>query len=52
MGISRWTSLIVQFQTGWILLAATVVLAAGAVGAGYPALKAANQDAVEALSYE
>ncbi len=51
-GISRWTSLIVQFHTGWILITATVVLTAGAVGATYPALKAANQDAVEALSYE
>ena len=41
-----------QFQASWVLLAVTVVLTAGAVGAVYPALKAANQDAVEALSYE
>jgi len=52
MGISHLTSLIVELQIGWMLVAAAVVLAAGAVGAVYPALKAANQDAVEALSYE
>ena len=32
--------------------AAAIGLAAGAVGALYPAIRAANQDPVKALSYE
>jgi len=36
----------------WLLLATVIGLASGLVGALYPALLAANQDAIKALSYE
>jgi putative ABC transport system permease protein len=51
-GIERVTSLQLEFHWSWILIAALVGLGAGAVGALYPAVRAANQDAVKALSYE
>lgn len=46
------TSLIVTLELGWIALAASVALFASALGALYPAVKAAKQDPVEALAYE
>lgn len=46
------TTLQVEFQFTWILIATLMGLAAGIVGAFYPAIRAANQDAVKALSYE
>jgi putative ABC transport system permease protein len=53
----RWlimsqTSLIVEFEWQWIVVASSLAVAGGMVGALYPALKAAHQDPVEALSYE
>jgi putative ABC transport system permease protein len=51
-GIERATSLQFEFHWSWILIAALIGLGAGAVGALYPAVRAANQDAVKALSYE
>ncbi|HEY8459969.1 MAG TPA: ABC transporter permease [Blastocatellia bacterium] len=51
-GIERATSLKLEFHWTWILTAAVVGLGAGAIGALYPAVRAANQDAVKALSYE
>jgi putative ABC transport system permease protein len=51
-GIERATTLVLEFHWSWILTAALIGLGAGAVGALYPALRAANQDAVKALSYE
>jgi putative ABC transport system permease protein len=53
----RWlimsqTSLIVEFEWQWIAAAAALAVAGGMFGALYPALKAAHQDPVEALSYE
>lgn len=51
-GIARYTSLIVSFEPYWILLAGTVGLFGSALGALYPAVKAAKQDAIQALAYE
>ena len=51
-GIRSATTLHVEFQLSWILVAAGIGLAAGIGGAFYPAVRAANQDAVKALSYE
>jgi putative ABC transport system permease protein len=55
--VTRWlilsrTSLIVELAPSWILATAVLAIAGGMGGALYPALKAANQDPVEALSYE
>jgi putative ABC transport system permease protein len=52
LGIERTTSLKLEFHWTWILAATLIGLGAGAVGALYPAVRAANQDAVKALSYE
>lgn len=51
-GIRTATTLQVEFQLSWILISASIGLAAGVGGAFYPALRAANQDPVKALSYE
>src|SRR5215510_9691063 len=51
-GIEWETTLQLEFHWTWILIAALVGLGAGAVGALYPAVRAANQDPVKALSYE
>jgi putative ABC transport system permease protein len=50
--IMRSTSLNVEIEPRWILVALGVGLIGGTIGALYPALRAARQDAVEALSYE
>jgi putative ABC transport system permease protein len=51
-GIERNTSLQLEFHWSWIVIAALIGLGAGALGALYPAIRAANQDAVKALAYE
>ncbi|MEP6568211.1 MAG: lysylphosphatidylglycerol synthase domain-containing protein [Acidobacteriota bacterium] len=51
-GVMRMTSLVVQVELRWILISLIVGLVGGSVGALYPALRAARQDAVDALSYE
>ena len=51
-GIEWVSTLRLEFHWTWILVAALIGLSAGAVGALYPAVRAANQDAVKALSYE
>jgi putative ABC transport system permease protein len=51
-GIERWTTLQLEFDWKWMFIAALVGLAAGALGALYPAIRAAKQDPVKALSYE
>lgn len=51
-GIERVTTLQLEFHWTWILTAGLIGLGAGAIGALYPAVRAANQDAVKALSYE
>lgn len=52
VGITTYTTLIVKFELKWCLAAAGIGLLAGALGALYPALYAANQDPVKALAYE
>lgn len=50
--IEKNTTLQLEFHWGGILRAALIGLGAGAIGALYPAIRAANQDPVKALSYE
>ncbi len=50
--VMRSTSLIVDVETKWIAISLVVGLIGGSIGALYPALRAARQDPVEALSYE
>ena len=50
--IMRVTSLVIEIEPRWVLIALAVGLAGGTLGALYPALRAARQDAVDALSYE
>ncbi len=50
--VMRTTNLTIVIETRWVLIALAVGLLGGTIGALYPALRAARQDAVEALSYE
>jgi putative ABC transport system permease protein len=50
--VMRSTNLIVDVEPKWIAISLVVGLIGGSIGALYPALRAARQDAVEALSYE
>jgi len=51
--ITRVTTLrFIEFEPKWILIASSLGLLAGFLGAFYPAIRAANQDPVKALSYE
>ena len=50
--VMRSTSLIVDVEPKWIMISLVVGLIGGSIGALYPALRAARQDAVDALSYE
>jgi putative ABC transport system permease protein len=50
--LERATTLHLEFHWPWVLTAAAIGLCAGALGALYPALRAANQDPVKALSYD
>jgi len=50
--VTRTTSLMIEIEPRWVLIALAVGLFGGSIGALYPALRAARQDAVEALSYE
>ncbi len=52
LGVMRTTTLVVDIEPKWVLIALAVGLVGGSVGALYPALRAARQDAVDALSYE
>jgi putative ABC transport system permease protein len=51
-GIHKATGLIFQFGWRWALTAAAIGLLGGALGAFYPAARAANLDPVNALAYE
>jgi putative ABC transport system permease protein len=46
------SSMQVSFELKWILLTLAGGLAGGALGALYPAIRAARMEAVDALSYE
>ena len=50
--VMRTTSLSVDIEPRWVFIALLIGLLGGTIGALYPALRAARQDAVEALSYE
>ncbi|HKG21134.1 MAG TPA: ABC transporter permease [Blastocatellia bacterium] len=50
--ITRLTTLNVDIEPRWVVYAFLIGLASGVIGALYPALRAANQDPVKALSYE
>jgi putative ABC transport system permease protein len=50
--VIRTTTLTVDIETRWLLISLAIGLVGGTVGALYPALRAARQDPVEALSYE
>lgn len=50
--IERATTLQLEYHWTWMLVAAMIGLGAGALGALYPAVRAANQDPVKALAYE
>jgi putative ABC transport system permease protein len=52
VGVMRMTTLSVEIEPRWIGVALLVGIVGGSVGALYPALRAARQDAVDALSYE
>jgi putative ABC transport system permease protein len=52
LAVTRTTTLTIEIEPRWVLIALAVGLLGGTVGALYPALRAARQDAVEALSYE
>jgi putative ABC transport system permease protein len=50
--VMRATTLNVEIEPRWVLIALGIGLLGGTLGALYPALRAARQDAVDALSYE
>jgi putative ABC transport system permease protein len=50
--VMRSTSLNIEIEPRWIGVALLIGLFGGTIGALYPAIRAARQDAVEALSYE
>ena len=52
VAVMRTTNLTIEIEPRWVLIALAVGLVGGSIGALYPALRAARQDAVEALSYE
>jgi putative ABC transport system permease protein len=52
LAVMRTTTLVIEIEPRWVLVALAVGLLGGTIGALYPALRAARQDAVEALSYE
>ena len=50
--VTRTTSLAIEIEPRWVLISLLVGLLGGSIGALYPALRAARQDAVDALIYE
>jgi putative ABC transport system permease protein len=50
--LTKLTSLTVEIEPRWVLFSLAIGLAGGTLGALYPAVRAARQDAVSALSYE
>ncbi len=50
--VSRYQTLSVEFTMEWLIYAVLLGLAGGTLGAFYPALRAARQDAVRALRHE
>jgi putative ABC transport system permease protein len=50
--LMRASNLSVEIEPRWVLLSLLIGIVGGSIGALYPALRAARQDAVDALSYE
>jgi putative ABC transport system permease protein len=50
--LTRATTLTVDIEPRWVVFSLAIGLLGGTLGALYPAIRAARQDAVEALSYE
>jgi putative ABC transport system permease protein len=50
--VMRVTTLVIDIEPRWVAVAFAVGLVGGTIGAMYPAIRAARQDAVTALSYE
>ena len=50
--IHKSTGLLFEYGWNWVLAAAAIGLVGGAIGALYPAMRAANLDPVQALAYE
>ena len=50
--VMRMTALTIEVEPRWVAISFLVGIVGGSVGALYPALRAARQDAVDALSYE
>jgi putative ABC transport system permease protein len=50
--IMQTTSLTIDIEMHWLLISLGIGLIGGTIGALYPAIRAARQDAVNALSYE
>jgi putative ABC transport system permease protein len=50
--IHKSTGLLFEYGWQWVLAAAAIGLIGGAIGALYPAMRAANLDPVQALAYE
>lgn len=50
--IMHATTLTVEIEPRWVMISFLIGLVGGTLGALYPAIRAARQDAVEALSYE
>jgi putative ABC transport system permease protein len=48
----RTTTLTIEIEPKWLIISLGVGLVGGSIGALYPAVRAARQDAVDALSYE
>lgn len=51
-GIEANTRLMIELKPGWLLIAALIGVVGGVAGALYPAVRAANLDPVEAISYD
>ncbi len=50
--LTRASNLSVEIEPRWVLISLLIGIVGGSIGALYPALRAARQDAVDALSYE
>lgn len=50
--VMRMTTLNVEISVRWLLISLAIGVAGGTIGALYPAIKAARQDPIKALSYE
>lgn len=50
--VMRYTALLIEIEPMWMFYAAVVGIVSGFLGSLYPALKAASQDPIKAISYE